>query len=163
MDQAAQTGATPASVFEKFAAILGGEGVEFNASRIAAETENTLGYHVPVLGILYPRNVRQVMEIVRAANEHKTPLYPVSRGANIGYGEKSPAARNQVVVNLRRMNAIRKYNEIEGSVTVEPGVTQKQLYEFLLACKAPFRMDATGAGLFSSIIGNSLDGGFGHT
>jgi 4-cresol dehydrogenase (hydroxylating) len=48
-------------------------------------------------------------------------------------------------------------------VVVEPGVTQQQLYEFLVEQDADFWMDVTGSGGDSSIVGNTLEGGFGHT
>ncbi len=150
-------------VLEKFEDVLGKSGVEFDTECINTEVANTLGYRVPAHGILYPENTDQVRAVVKIANEHHIPLYPLSKGENIGYGERCPVRPGQVIINLGRMNAIRNYDTLAGAVTVEPGVTQKQLYEFLLSRRSPFRMDATGAGLDSSILGNSLEGGFGHT
>jgi 4-cresol dehydrogenase (hydroxylating) len=48
-------------------------------------------------------------------------------------------------------------------VTVEPGVRQQQLFEFLQAKKSRLWMDATGASPECSLIGNTMERGFGHT
>ena len=37
-----------------------------------------------------PASVEEVQAIVRLANEHKTPLWPVARGKNLGYGTAAP-------------------------------------------------------------------------
>jgi 4-cresol dehydrogenase (hydroxylating) len=46
---------------------------------------------------------------------------------------------------------------------VEPGVTQAQLYAFLNERASKLWMDATGASPECSIIGNTVERGFGHT
>lgn len=61
------------------------------------------------------------------------------------------------------MRAITDFNEALGYITVEPGVTQAQLFEFLKERKAKLWMDATGSSPHCSIIGNTLERGFGHT
>jgi 4-cresol dehydrogenase (hydroxylating) len=66
-------------------------------------------------------------------------------------------------MELHRLNRILDFNEELAYVTVEPGVTQQQLYNFLRARKARVWMDATGASPDSSILGNTLERGFGHT
>jgi 4-cresol dehydrogenase (hydroxylating) len=48
-------------------------------------------------------------------------------------------------------------------VTIEPGVTQRQLHDFLKERQSRLWMDATGASPDCSIIGNTLERGFGHT
>ena len=125
--------------------------------------ENTLGVERKIHAILYPKTTKEVQKIVKIANLYRTPLYPVSQGQNLGYGSKAPIFDNQILVDLSLMNKIRELNEVEGYVIVEPGVTQKQLYEFLKEVNASFIADVTGAPSNASIIGNSLEGGFGHT
>ncbi|MFC1492951.1 FAD-binding protein [candidate division KSB1 bacterium] len=143
--------------------VVGSDNVVFDHETLSNETENTLGLKKNVLGIVYPGNTDEVQKIVRIANDYLIPLYPVSRGKNIGYGDKLPVSEGQLIIDLKRINRIREYNKTLGYVIVEPGVTQKQLYEHLKANNSNYWMDVTGAGLESSIIGNSLEGGFGHT
>ena len=120
-------------------------------------TENTISV------ILKPANKEQVQMIVKIAQEYKAPLYPISTGKNWGYGSSVPTANNCALVDLGMMNNIVKFDEDLAFVTIEPGVTQKQLYDFLQANNAPLWIDATGSSAECSIIGNTLERGFGHT
>jgi len=70
---------------------------------------------------------------------------------------------NGVLIELARLNRILEFDEDLAYVTIEPGVTQRQLYDFLKTHKSRLWMDATGASPDCSIIGNTLERGFGHT
>ena len=61
------------------------------------------------------------------------------------------------------MNRILDFDEKLAYVTVEPGVTQGQLYAFLQGRGSRLWMDATGASPASSLVGNAVERGFGHT
>lgn len=148
---------------QPFMDALGTSNVVLDPKRLSESLRNTLGISREVPAILYPSSVSQVAEVVAIANEHKTPLYPISRGWNIGYGDKVPVLDGNVIVDLSKMDAIRDFDRNLGHITLEPGVTQAKLHAFLTKCNAPFWMDATGSGYDSSIVGNALDGGFGHT
>ena len=116
-----------------------------------------------ILAILKPGSREQVQSCVRIANIHGVALYPISSGKNWGYGSSVPAADNCAILDLRRMNHIVDFDEDLAYVTLEPGVTQRQLFEFLRAKKSDLWMDATGASPECSIIGNTMERGFGHT
>jgi 4-cresol dehydrogenase (hydroxylating) len=60
------------------------------------------------------------------------------------------------------MNRIVDFNE-DLLCHLEPGVTQTQLYEFLRERGSALWMDATGSSPRCSIIGNTVERGFGHT
>lgn len=140
-------------------AIVGTE--HLSLERIEQELENTLGVDRRALGIIYPGCVAQVQQIVHLAAKERIPLYPISCGRNTGYGDKAPVADGQLIVDLHRMNSIRAYDERLGQLIVEPGVTQEQLSAFLRDSK--FMCDVSGASIHASTLGNTLDGGFGHT
>ncbi|MFA6033460.1 MAG: FAD-binding oxidoreductase [Myxococcota bacterium] len=143
--------------------LLGDKGVVTDPAGLGGITENTLGVPRVLAGCVYPRSVEDVAGVVALAREFKVPIYPISRGRNIGYGERIPVLDGQLLVDLSRMNAIREFNPVTGHVMIEPGVTQIQLHGFLKSKNAAYWMDATGAGLDASIVGNTLEGGFGHT
>jgi 4-cresol dehydrogenase (hydroxylating) flavoprotein subunit len=124
--------------------------------------ENSLGVRRNVVGVFHPESVEDVQDLVRDANLTGLKLYPVSRGRNIGYGEGTPVRGGQAVVCLERMNKI-NLDSASGEVVVGPGVTQGQLYEFLESEGGRYMMDVTGAGKDASVLGNALDGGFGHS
>lgn len=72
--------------------------------------------------VIAPRNVAEVQAIVKAANEHLVPLWPISIGRNSGYGGAAPRVSGSVVVNMgKHMNKILEVN-VEGAYClVEPG------------------------------------------
>ena len=116
-----------------------------------------------VAAIVRPANTREVQEVVRIANRFKTPVYPVSAGKNWGYGSRMPSADNAVILDLGRMNRIHDFSEELGYVVIEPGVTQKQLQDFLTERGSKLWMDSTGASPECSVVGNTVERGFGHT
>lgn len=113
--------------------------------------------------ILRPRTRAQVCETVRIANRHGVPVYPVSTGRNWGYGSRVPVVSGCALIDLSGMKQIVDFSETLGYVTVQPGVTQRDLYEFLHAQKSKLWMDATGSSPDCSLIGNAMERGFGHT
>ncbi len=113
--------------------------------------------------ILKPADRFQVQECLRIAHRCKTPVYPVSSGKNTGYGSSVPVRDGCALMHLGRMDRIVDYDDKLGYVTIEPGVTQRQLYDFLQQQGGKFWMDATGASENCSIVGNTMERGFGHT
>ena len=142
---------------------LGHQAICIDDQTIESVTENSYGISRPIIGAACPKDLSEVQFIVSTANDHQIPLYPISCGKNIGYGDKLPPADMQLIVDLHRMNKISGFDPELGTISLEPGVTQLQLYNFLISKQADFWMDATGAGLDSSYVGNALAGGFGHT
>ncbi len=109
-----------------------------------------------------PDTVEQVQAIVRIANEHKVPLYPISTGKNLGYGGSAPNLRGSVVVDLKRMNRILEVDDRRGFALVEPGVAYFDLYRHIEERKLKVWIDCPDPG-WGSLIGNALDHGVGYT
>lgn len=114
-------------------------------------------------GALRPFECSQVPLIVKVAAEHKIGLYPISTGHNWGYGTALPPIDNCIILDLSRLNRIIDFDVETGLLTVEPGVTQGQLAEFLDREGHPFMVPVTGAGPTCSILGNALERGYGIT
>jgi 4-cresol dehydrogenase (hydroxylating) flavoprotein subunit len=131
-------------------------------TRQAAETA-TFATEQKIPAILQPNSREEIQECLRIANRWGIPLYPVSSGKNWGYGSRVPAQDGCVLLDLSSMNRIVEFNEELAYVTLEPGVTQRQLYEFLQARSSRLWMDATGSSADTSLIGNVMERGFGHT
>ena len=92
--------------------------------------------------ILRPQNREHVSEMMRIAARHRVPIYPVSSGKNWGYGSRVPVVSGCVLADLSAMNRIVDFNEKLGYVTVQPGVTQEDLFNFLRGQKSKLWMDA---------------------
>ncbi len=137
---------------------------EYNLGTFPAKHNNKM--------VLMPANNAEIIDILKVIKQHNTKqesaqhrvaLYTVSSGKNWGYSAQEPSFDNAILLKLSRINAIEEYDSKQGTVTVSAGVTQEQLYNFLQEQGGDFWMDATGASPKCSIVGNTLERGFGHT
>ena len=113
------------------------------------------------LGAIAPISAEEVQQIVRVAARLKTPLWPISRGKNLGYGGSAPVLSGSIVLDLSRMRKIEVDAE-NGTVLIEPGVGFYDLYDHLRAQNIPLWL-STPANSWGSVIGNALDRGVGYT
>jgi 4-cresol dehydrogenase (hydroxylating) len=143
--------------------LLGRKFVQNGAGDLARAETATFATGQKVAAILQPGSRDEVVDCLKIANRFETPLYPVSTGKNWGYGSRVPPVTGCVLLDLSRLNRILDFDEDLGYVTVEPGVTQRQLFEFLLERRSGLWMDATGSSPNCSLIGNVMERGFGHT
>src|SRR5688572_24980395 len=114
-----------------------------------------------VLAAVRPGSVEDVQGVVRLAGAHQIPIYPISTGHNWGYGSAQPVRDDNVIVDLGRMNRISHVDPELAYAVLEPGVTQQQLYDYLQQHRIPLWLNPTGAGPTCSILGNTLERGFG--
>lgn len=75
--------------------------------------------------VALPQTTDEVKNLLVAANRHKVPVVPMSRGSNIA-GLAVPH-KGELVVDLRLMNKILEINSDAAYAVVEPGVTHQQL------------------------------------
>ena len=116
----------------------------------------------PASAAVAPGSVEEVQAIVRLANEYRTPLWPVSRGRNLGYGANAPRLPGTIVLDLGRMNRILEVDAALGYCVLEPGVGYFDLYEHLQRERLPLMISVPG-NAWGSVIGNALDHGIGYT
>ena len=74
----------------------------------------------------------------------------------------APVTAGSVVLDLSRMNQILEVNEEQCFAIVEPGVTFYDLYNYIHEHKLNLWMSCPALG-WGSIVGNTLDKGFGYT
>jgi FAD/FMN-containing dehydrogenase len=115
--------------------------------------------HIPA--VLLPTSQEDVRKIMLIAARYRVPLHPVSTGKNWGFGGAAPGTNSAVIVDMHLMNRIVDFIPDLGIVTVEPGVTQRQLSEFLRQGNYPFIVSVSSASPDCSIIGNALERGHG--
>lgn len=151
--------------FAEMTGALGGDGVNRSAETVQRYGENTMpGGDRPPAGVVYPGSAADVQAIVRAANRHQVPLYPISTGNNIGLGSRSASAAGQVVVDLgRRMDRILDIDDKLAFAVVEPGVSYQALYDELVRRGNRLMLDVTSGPPQGGMIGNALDKGAGYT
>ncbi|HEU4625047.1 MAG TPA: FAD-binding oxidoreductase [Steroidobacteraceae bacterium] len=116
--------------------------------------------HLP-LGAVAPATVEEIRAIVRVASEYKLPLWPISRGKNLGYGGSAPRLSGSLVLDLSRMKRI-EVDEENGTVLLEPGVGFYDLYDHLQSRGIKLWLSVPGNS-WGSVVGNALDRGAGYT
>lgn len=116
----------------------------------------------PASAAVAPSSAEEVQAIVRIANEFKTPLWPIARGKNLGYGANAPRMSGTIVLDLGRMNKILELDDKLGYCVIEPGVGFFDLYDHIQREKADVWMSVPG-NAWGSVIGNALDHGIGYT
>lgn len=142
---------------------LGSDAVADGAAVPSRYRECTSGAVRSVSAVLRPANAAAVRRAVEIAASFRLPLHPISTGHNWGYGSALAVADGAVVLDLSRMCGILDFDEDLGVVSIEPGVTQGALADFLRRRNAPFLVPVTGAGPTCSIVGNALERGYGIT
>ena len=88
-------------------------------------------YHAPRApdAVVFPETREEVIEIVEICRDHKTPIIPFGVGTSLeGH---IAALEGGVSVDLGQMNKVLEVNAEDLDVTVEAGVTRKQLNEYL--------------------------------
>ncbi len=79
--------------------------------------------------VAFPQSTEEVAEIVRICARHRTPIIPFGTGTSLeGH---LMAIRGGISLDMSQMNRVLRVNVEDLDVTVEPGVTRKQLNEYL--------------------------------
>jgi 4-cresol dehydrogenase (hydroxylating) len=142
--------------------LLGAEHVVADPAGLSRYTRNVSGLQRRVPAVLRPASTADVQGLVQIANRFRVPLYPISAGRNWGLGSALPVGDDQVIVDLSRLNRIIEVNVDFHYAVVEAGVTQGQLFDYLQERRLPLRLNVTGAGRKTSLIGNALERGIGY-
>lgn len=152
----------PDAALRSWRDLLGSARVLDDAPTLNAFALSTSSWSTLPLAVLRPNTVEEVSEVVEIAGTHCIALYPISTGKNWGYGDACAVTNGQVIVDLGGMHDI-EVNATLAYAVIGPGVTQQELSQYLLDHDIPLWMDCTGAGPDTSLIGNILERGFGHS
>ncbi|MBN2208590.1 MAG: FAD-binding protein [Candidatus Coatesbacteria bacterium] len=101
--------------------------------------------------VVFAQETRQVVEVVRLANEHRIPLFP--RGAGSGYSGGSIPTKGGIALCLAKMNRIKSIDVANLVATVEPGVVNADLRKALVSNGLFYPPDPASLE-FSTIGGN---------
>ncbi|MEM7725592.1 MAG: FAD-binding oxidoreductase [Cyanobacteria bacterium P01_A01_bin.45] len=110
------------------------------------------------IAVLKPKTRKDVEEIVAIARDFHVPLNPVSTGKNWGLGSKLPVTDGCILVIMSGLGKIIEVNQELRYAIIEPGVTQKQLSDYLWN-NTDLMFPMTGSAEDTSVVGNMLDRG----
>ncbi len=118
-------------------------------------------YHGRALAVVQPRSTAEVAAVVRACAQARVAI--VTQGGNTGMvGGATPLAdRDQLVVSLLRMNAVRAVDAANATIAVEAGVTLTATHAAAEAAGMRFPLSLASEG--SCTIGGNLSTNAGGT
>lgn len=79
--------------------------------------------------VTFPQTVEEIQLIIKTCALHKVPVIPYGAGTSLEGHVNAPYGG--ITINLSRMNQILSVNAADMDVIVEPGVTRKQLNDYL--------------------------------
>ncbi|KAK4208815.1 hypothetical protein QBC37DRAFT_352799 [Rhypophila decipiens] len=107
-----------------------------------------------------PHSTQELKQILTIATTYAIPLWPFSRGKNLGYGGPAPRLNGSIALDLHLMNRIIEVNDTLHYAVVEPGVTFADLYQYCTAHSKKVWPSTASLG-WGSVLGNALDRGCG--
>ena len=151
------------NAIQQWRTLLGEANVLTGDQVAQAYASDTTGAQRKVPAALLIHKASSLPVVMEIATRNRVAVYPISTGQNWGYGTALPARDGCVIIDLSRMTRIIDFDPEMGVVTVEPGVTQGMLADFLDAGNHPFLVPVTGAGPTCSLLANALERGYGVT
>ncbi|MDY0404394.1 glycolate oxidase subunit GlcD [Virgibacillus sp. 179-BFC.A HS] len=108
--------------------IVGAENVEDdNASLLAYSYDATARFQAMPDAMVAPRNKTEVAAIVKLCNDHRIPIIARGSGTNLCAG--TTPASGGIVLTFKHMNRILEIDEENLTMTVEPGVFTKDIFD----------------------------------
>src|SRR3954449_8274415 len=148
---------THASCIDELTAALGADRVQAGDDiRRLHGTDSS--FHPPALpdAVVFPETVDECLEIVRTCIRHETPMIPFGAGSSLeGH---IMALRGGVSIDMTRMNAITRICVEDLDVTVQAGVTRRQLDARLRPEGVFFSVDPGAAATLGGMVATGASG-----
>ncbi len=121
--------AAVAAVVAELTAMLGNRCVTSQAVREQHANTLTWTENQPPDAVVYPMTTEEVVSVVKLCAAHKVPVIPFGTGSSFEGHVNAPIGG--VSVDTSMMKAIIRVNPEDLDCVIEPGVTRKQLNEYL--------------------------------
>lgn len=87
-------------------------------------------YSNPSLGVIFPKNVSQIQQILGICQEYQIGVIPQGGNTSMCAGSiPTDSPKPQLIINLSKLNHILEFDIANNSVTVEAGCTLHQIQE----------------------------------
>ncbi|KAI9852018.1 MAG: hypothetical protein M1838_002141 [Thelocarpon superellum] len=94
--------------------------------------------------VLRPQTTEEVSQILQYCNEHRLAVVP--QGGNSGLVGGSVSVFDEIVINMSRMNEIRSFDEVSGTLVVDAGCILEVVDHFLRENDHIFPLDLGAKG-----------------
>lgn len=139
--------------FRRLCQIAGSGNIFEDADSFEKYGQDWTRFHQPApSAIIFARDVAQLIEIVSYANSEKLALVP--SGGRTGQSGGAVACQGEIVISFEKMNRILSFNEVDQTVTLEPGVITQALQAFAREKGLYYPVDFASSG--SSQIGGNI-------
>lgn len=142
--------------------LLGSRGFTRDADLVAPWLTDWRGrYHGKALGMASPASTTEVAAFVRLCARHGVPIVPQGGNSGMCGGATPDDSGGQVVLSLRRMNAIRALDVEARKVTCDAGVVLQTLHEAVEAqgLRFPLTLGGKGSATVGGLISTNAGGG----
>jgi D-lactate dehydrogenase (cytochrome) len=146
-----------AALLQDLTALLGAERVQ-TGDDVRRQHGTDESFHAPAPPdvVVFPRTNEECVGIVRACVEHRVPVIPFGAGTSLeGH---VMALRGGVCVDMREMNRILRLSIEDLDVTVQAGVTRRQLEEKLLPEGVFFPVDPGSDATIGGMVATGASG-----
>jgi D-lactate dehydrogenase (cytochrome) len=129
----------PAALFEALKARFGAQCSTALAVREQHGRDESSFQVPPPAAVVFAESTQDVADAVRLASEHDTPVIPFAVGSSLeGH---LLAVQGGISIDVMRMNKVLAVNAEDLTVTVQPGVTRKQVNEEIKSTGLFFPID----------------------
>src|SRR5690625_4852112 len=115
-------------IIEQFTSVVGSDNIKLDqASLLAYSYDSTAQYQALPDAVISPRNTKEIADIVKLCNANKIPIIPRGSGTNLCAGTTPLEGGHDLL--FTHMNQIIDIDEKNLTMTVQPGVYTKTIYE----------------------------------
>lgn len=123
----------------------------------------TLGVNKTDITVYRPASIAELKNEFLNLKRQFPVISIISRGNNWGYGCHAPNKDHSLLIDLSQCQQIKEFDDYHGTITIEPGLSYGMLAEFLLSKGDKWIAPVHGAGPDASVLGNTLERGYGIT
>lgn len=121
------------NIVEDIQTIVGEENVLTSPDDVAGFVTDWTGqYQSSALAVVSPGKTAEVAELVKLCNARDIAIVPQGGGTGLCGGGVPVAGSSSVIVSLKRLNAVRAFDQAGRTVTVEAGVVLETLHDLAL-------------------------------
>lgn len=112
------------------------------------------------IALASPASTEHVAALVRLCASHRVPIVPQGGNSGMAGGATPDASGSAIILSLRRMNRIRRFEPAESQITCEAGVILQHLHEAAEAqgLRFPLTLGGKGSATIGGLISTNAGG-----